>query len=156
MDIEDKKHFSHQTSVSRKLVDLIEQNAAELTNCWLAEVRQQDSMPTYHSFDKVELYERAYRVFSQLGKWISRETTKEEIARIYKALGAERRQEGFALSEVIRALILIRRNLWRKVMDEGLLDTSYDLYQALELNNRVTLFFDRAIFYTAVGYEENA
>jgi hypothetical protein len=155
MDIEDKKDFSHHPSVSRKLVDLIERNAAELTNCWLAEVRQQAGMPTYHSFDNVELYERAYRVFSQLEKWISRETTKEEIARIYKALGAERREEGFALSEVIRALILIRRNLWRKVMEEGLLDTSYDLYQAIELNNRVTLFFDRAIFYTVVGYEEN-
>ncbi len=154
MDINNKKNFSRQTSVSRKLVDLIERNAAELTNGWLAEVRQQPGMPTYHRFDTVELYERAYRVFSQLGKWISRETTKEDVAQIYKALGAERRQEGFALSEVIRALILIRRNLWRKVMDEGLLDTSYDLYQAIELNNRVTLFFDRAIFYTAVGYEE--
>jgi hypothetical protein len=155
MDIEDKKDFSHHPSVSRKLVDLIERNAAELTNCWLDEVREQAAMPTYHSYDNVELYERAYRVFSQLGKWISRETTKEEIAQIYKALGAERRKEGFALSEVIRALILIRRNLWRKVMEEGLLDTSYDLYQAIELNDRVTLFFDRAIFYTAVGYEEN-
>jgi hypothetical protein len=155
MDIEDKKNLSHHPSVSRKLVDLIERNAAELTKCWLAEVREQAHMPTYHGFDNVELYERAYRVFSQLGKWISRETTKEEIARIYKALGAERRIEGFALSEVIRALILIRRNLWRKVMEEGLLDTSYDLYQAIELNNRVTLFFDRAIFYTVVGYEEN-
>ncbi len=38
-------------------------------------------------------------------------------------------------------------------MDEGLLDTTYDLYQAIELNDRVTLFFDRAIFFTAVGYE---
>ena len=67
--------------------------------------------------------------------------------------GAQRRKEGFALSEVIQALFLIRRTLWRKIMDEGLLDTTYDLYQAIELNDRVTLFFDRAIFFTAVGYE---
>jgi len=39
-------------------------------------------------------------------------------------------------------------------MEEGLLDTPYDLYQAIELNNRVSLFFDRAIFYTACGYEK--
>jgi hypothetical protein len=27
------------------------------------------------------------------------------------------------------------------------------MYKALELNNRVILFFDRAIHYTAMGYE---
>ena len=154
MDVEQKKGSGSGTSVSRKLVDLIEKNAEALTKRWLADVRQEASLTTYHSYDDIKLSERAYRVFSQLGKWISRETTREDVARDYLALGAQRREEGFALSEIIRALILIRRNLWRKVMDEGLLDTSYELYQAIELNNRVTLFFDRAIFYTALGYEK--
>jgi hypothetical protein len=140
--------------VSQKLVNLIERNAADLTNSWLADIRRDANTLTYRRFDEVALYERAFRVFSHLGKWISHETSKEEVAREYKALGAERRREGFALSEVIQALILIRRNLWRKIMEEGLLDTPYDLYQAIELNNRVALFFDRAIFYTACGYEQ--
>jgi hypothetical protein len=39
-------------------------------------------------------------------------------------------------------------------MTEGFLDTALDMYKALELNNRVILFFDRAILYTAVGYEK--
>jgi len=140
--------------IFQKLVDLIERNAAELTNNWLADVRREMSLTTYQKFDNIELYNRAFRVYSQLGRWISRETTKEDIARDYMALGAERRKEGFALSEVIHALILIRRNLWKKILGEGILDTTLDLYQAIELNNRVTLFFDRAIYYTAVGYEK--
>ncbi|MDH7511875.1 MAG: RsbRD N-terminal domain-containing protein [Clostridiales bacterium] len=140
--------------VSQKLVELIERNAAELANNWLADIRKEFSLASYHRFDNVELYNRAYRVYSQLGKWISRETTKEDIARDYMALGAERRKEGFSLSEIIQALILIRRNLWKKILEEGLLDTTLDLYQAIELNNRVTLFFDRAIYYTALGFEE--
>ncbi len=154
MDSKDRSRFPYQTEVSQKLVDLIEQSATELTNAWLEDVRKEVRLPTYHRLDNVELYQRAFRVFSQLGKWISRETTKEEIARDYMALGAERRKEGFALAEIIRAIILIRRNLWKKVMMEGLLDTTLDLYQAIEMNNRVTLFFDRAIYYTAVGYEK--
>jgi hypothetical protein len=157
MDIEGKGiHPAHQTSVLPRLVDLIERNAAELTNNWLAQIRHDTSLPTYHRFDSDELYTRAFRVYSQLGKWISRETSKEDIARDYIALGAQRRREGFSLSEVIQALFLIRRTLWRKIMDEGLLDTTYELYQAIELNDRVTLFFDRAIFFTAVGYERSA
>lgn len=142
--------------IFQKLVDLIERNATELTNGWLIDVRRELSLPTYRNFDNIELYNRAYRVYSQLGRWISQETTKEDIARDYMALGAERRKEGFALSEVIQALILIRRNLWKKILEEGVLDTTLDLYQAIELNNRVTLFFDRAIYFTAVGYEKPA
>jgi len=154
MSIEGKKASLHLTSVSQKLVDLIERNAADLTNSWLADIRKDPNTLTYRRFDREAIYERAFRVFSQLGKWVSHETSKEEVARDYRALGEQRRREGFALSEVIQALILIRRNLWRKVMEEGLLDSTYDLYQAIELNNRVALFFDRAIFFTACGYEK--
>ena len=154
MSPEGKKVSIHLTPVSKKLVDLIERNAAELTNAWLADIRKDPNTLTYRHFDPEAAYTRAFRVYSHLGKWISQETSKEEVARDYLELGAERCREGFALSEVIQALILIRRNLWRKVMEEGLLDTPYDLYQAIELNNRVSLFFDRAIFYTACGYEK--
>jgi hypothetical protein len=66
----------------------------------------------------------------------------------------QRGEEGFSLSEVIHALILVRRHLWLKVLGEGLLDTILDLYQSIELNNRVTLFFDRAIYFITVGYQK--
>ncbi|MDH4271550.1 MAG: RsbRD N-terminal domain-containing protein [Candidatus Aminicenantes bacterium] len=153
--METKKDAFRLTSVSRKLIDLIEKNADELTGNWLSEIRKDSSLTTYHSFDNAMLYDRAYRVYSQLGKWVSYETTKEQIAADYVALGAERRKEGFSLSEVIRAIILIRRILWRKIMEEGFLDTAFDLYQAIELNHRVTLFFDRAIYSTVCGYEKS-
>jgi hypothetical protein len=154
--LEDKKKddLPALTKVSEKLVDLIERHADELTKNWLQDVCKDEFTPTYHNFDKPKLYERAFEVYSQLGKWISQETTKEEIAQHYIGLGAERREEGFALSEVIHGLILVRRHLWRKILGEGLLDTMLDLYQAIELNNRVLLFFDRAIFYTTIGYEK--
>ncbi|TFG91783.1 MAG: hypothetical protein E4H15_05165 [Syntrophobacterales bacterium] len=69
-------------------------------------------------------------------------------------MGAQRRKEGFALSEVIQALITTRRYLWLKVLSDGLLDTALDLHKGLDLNNRVVLFFDRAIYFTAKGYEK--
>lgn len=140
--------------ISQKLVELIEHNADSLTKRWLADVQKHPETPTYHKFDPDELYQRSYTVYSQLGKWISQETTKEDIAKYYIALGQQRRKEGFALSEVIQALIITRRHLWLKVLSEGFLDTALELYRAMELNNRVILFFDRAIFYTSVGYEK--
>lgn len=140
--------------ISQSLVNLIERNADSLTREWLADVQEHPDTPTYHTFAPDELYRRCFKVYSQLEKWLSHETPKEEIADNYMQLGKKRHQEGFALSEVIQALILIRRRLWLKILSEGLLDSALEYSRALELNNRVILFFDRAIFYTALGYEK--
>ena len=139
--------------MSDKLVELIEKNAKQLSINWRSDVRKHPYTPTYHKYNEEELYNRAFDVYSRLSKWISRETSKEEIYKHYFALGLQRRKEGFALSEVIQALIITRRHIWLKVTSEGFLDTALDMYKALELNNRVILFFDRAIHYTALGYE---
>ena len=135
------------------LVDLIERHADELSKNLISDLQQHVTTPTYHSYDEKELYNRAINVYGNLGKWISRETTKEDIARYYQALGAQRKKEGFVLSEVIQALIIAKRHIWLKVQSEGFLDTIMDLYKAMELSNRVVLFFDRATYYTTVGYE---
>jgi hypothetical protein len=151
--LESSKYFAHFT-VSRKLVDLIESHANELTIRCINNLKEHPSTQTYHTYDENKLYKRVFRVYSQLGKWISRETSKEEIAIHYEALGAQRKREGFKLSEVIQALIILRRHLWLKVLAEGFIDNVLELNQALALNNRVILFFDRAIHYAIKGYEE--
>jgi hypothetical protein len=153
MEYEEKHKSFFQTPVSQKLVHLIEKDAGELTNNWLRDIKQDSILPTYKSYDEKELYQRAFRVYSQLGRWISHETTRDEIKLYWTALGKQRREEGFALSEIIHSLATVRKHLWQKVQSEGLLDTALDLYQAIELYNRVMLFFDRAIYYAALGYE---
>jgi hypothetical protein len=143
-----------ETTASRRLVDLIERNADELTTSYVADIRRDPRMPSYQGFDQKEIYKRAFRVYSQLGKWVSHETTKEEVRSYWTALGRQRRREGFPFSEIVLSLCHIRRLLWSKIQDAGLLDTALDLYQALDLQHRVLVFFDRAIYHAAVGYEE--
>ena len=145
-----------ETDASRKLVDLIERSADELTTSYVEDIRRDPRMPSYQGFDQREIYKRAFRVYSQLGKWISRETTKEDVRSYWTALGRQRRREGFPFSEIVLSLCHIRRLLWAKIQAAGLLDTALDLYQAMDLQHRVLLFFDRAIYYAAVGYEEQS
>jgi len=140
--------------ISQNLVDLIERHADELANRWLHLVREHPGTPSYAKHDPQELYESAYRVYSQLGKWISRETSREDVARYYTALGARRRAQGFCCSELIQALMITRRVLWFKVLEDGLLDTVLDFNLAINLNNQVLIFFDRATYYIVRGYEE--
>jgi len=144
-----------ETAASRKLVDLIERSADELTTAYVQDIRRDPRMPSYQGFDQREIYKRAYLVYSQLGKWISRETTKEEMRNYWRALGRQRRREGFPFSEIVLSLCHIRRLLWDKVQTAGLLDTALELYQAIDLHHRVIVFFDRAVYYAALGFEEN-
>ena len=139
--------------LSQKLVDLIERNADELTRKWLENLEKHPATSTYRKLDQKKLYDYTFDIYREVGKWISKETTKEDIARYYIPLGRFRRKEGIPLSEVVQALIIMRRLIWIKVLEEGALDTALDLHQAMNLNNRVVVFFDRAIYYTIKGYE---
>jgi hypothetical protein len=140
--------------ISQSLVELIEKNSEKLTQQWLADVRQNAHTPFYHTFNEDYLYERALDMYKRLGHWLSIETLKEETARFYRKYGHERYRESVPLPELIYSFILFRRHLWLYILHVGFLDSAYELHRALELNNRVILFFDRALYNIAMGYEE--
>ena len=141
--------------VSKKLVRLIERNAEDLSNKWVDQITHREDAPTYANYDRQQLYKRAFSVYGQLGKWLSKDTRKSDIKRQYVALGKRRRKEGFAVSEVVQALTITRRILWFKVQSDGFLDTALDMKAAINLNNQVLTFFDRAIFFVCKGFEKN-
>ena len=136
-----------------RLITLIEQSADELTKKWMGIVRNHPDMPTYRNYDEDKLYERAFSVYSQVGKWLSDETTKEEIQDIYLTLGKQRREEGFKLSELLLAMVITRRVLWIMLPKGDLLEDVSSLYDGLDVTNHTILFFDRAMVYAAQGYE---
>jgi hypothetical protein len=136
-----------------RLIRIIETSADELTHKWLGDVQRSAKTTTYRKFNEKDLYKRGFLVLSHLGKWIAEEADREESRIFWIQLGRERQKEGFAISEIIMAISLLRRNLWQKIETEGLMDTAYDFFQAMQLHNRVTHFFDRAVYYTACGYE---
>jgi len=140
--------------MSQRLIELIEKSADEISRRWLEDVIAQPELVSYRAYDKDSLFRSCHALVSHLGEWVSRSTSKEEIEKRYSSLGAQRYREGFQLSELAQALILTRRRIWLKVLDAGLLDNILDMHTALELNNRVILFFDRALFAAARGYEK--
>ena len=127
--------------------------ANELATNWMKIVRNHQMTRSYQAFDLEKARDRALTVFTQLSRWLLGDFTKGDIESTFTALGAMRRREGFALAEVIRALTVTRRVLWFKVQAEGLVNKGLGPQPALELNNRVLLFFDRAMYFTAVGFE---
>ena len=141
------------SAVSKKLVRLIETSAEEMSRSYTREIQAMVEAPSYRTLDQREVHDRGHRVFSQIGRWISNEITEKDMENYWTALGKQRRPEGFSMSEIMIAICMIRRDVWQKIRNEGLLDTAEDLYEAMELYGRIVNFFERAQYFTVRGYE---
>jgi hypothetical protein len=54
---------------------------------------------------------------------------------------------------VLSTLSLIKKHLWEFALSQGMWQKTIDIYMTLELNRRIVIFFDKAVFYTTQGYE---
>jgi len=75
------------------------------------------------------------------------------MKKYYRNLGAMRKKEGYALSELISALSLIRKYIWEFALAQGMWNKTIDIYRTLELERRMMLFFDKASYNVCKGYE---
>ena len=66
----------------------------------------------------------------------------------------EIKAEGFNLSEVLSALSLSRKNIWEFALDQGMWNKPIDIFMAIELERRIMLFFDKAAYHIAKGFEK--
>jgi ADP-ribose pyrophosphatase YjhB (NUDIX family) len=140
--------------LSDYLVRLIEKNAEIISNRWLTDVTTGKSTPTYAGSDPDSLFSRNKIIISQLGKWLGGSYPNKEIKEFYRQLGKDRKEEGFELSEVLSALSLSRKNIWEFALSQGIWNKPIDIYMAIELERRIMLFFDKAAYHIARGYEK--
>jgi hypothetical protein len=137
--------------LERRLVALIEDHADELAKRVARKIREDPRTTGYERIDDPELISRSRRVYAHLGRWV-RAASEGLVEEEYYHLGEIRRSEGIPLSQVVTALLLIRRNLWQFVDSQGA-DSNLELRQQLDLELLVVRFFDRAILHTIRGYE---
>jgi len=140
--------------ISEKMIAMIKDNADELSKRLCKDLLSREETKSYRKLNEELVCERVFDVYSRLDSWLARDKKKGEIQEHYTKMGKKRFQEGIPLVEVVMALMLIKRHLWLFVLEKHFFDSSYEFQQALEFNNRVVLFFDRAIYFTTMGYEE--
>jgi hypothetical protein len=135
-----------------RFVRLIEENHQEITERFMNDLLKNPDTRAYANIDRNSIYESSDRVYRDLSRWITKDHPKDVIRDHYMKLGRDRLDQGVPQSQVQKALVLQKRHLWLFVMDKLYGDlTSYK--EAVDLNNRVVLFFDRATHYMLQGYE---
>jgi len=136
-----------------RFVKLVEENHQEITERFMTDLLRNPDTVSYQGLDRNSIYETSDIVYRDLSKWITRDFPKAKIQERYRKLGHDRFNQGVPFSQVQKALVLQKRHLWLYVMDKLYSDlTSYR--EAVDLNNRVVLYFDRATHFMLQGYED--
>ncbi|NOX19054.1 MAG: hypothetical protein GXO87_12340 [Chlorobi bacterium] len=137
-----------------KFTRLIEEHAEYLTRRWLDEVKMNSATKSYQKLPENVLRERVFTVYKNLGEYmLSDDSNYEKCARHYFNLGQERAKEEIPLNEVIYALILSRVLLWNYISENGFIDGALELHNALNFYQKINAFFDKALYFSSLGYE---
>jgi len=138
---------------SYRLVRLIESHADELAAGLEEKVQANLQVTHLRDISAVELRERVYEIYRHLGEWLLGKN-ELDIEHRYREIGARRARQKVPLSEVVQAIVLVKENLWDFLKSEAVMDRAIEIMGELELLQMLEMFFDRAIYYAAVGYEE--
>lgn len=140
--------------ISRRLIQLVEQNADRLTNDLIEAVRRDPRTGAYHRMSDEDLHDRAHDLFRNLGQWLSARTEFAVQTR-YEAFGRRRFQEGIPFSHVLFALTIAKTLLLEFLRDSVSGDPA-ELPLEYELGAAISQFYDKAVYHAAVGYEQAA
>jgi len=139
--------------LSDDLVALVEDRADEVAQRWVADVQSNRTTRSYRSMDGAKLLRRATLAISQLGRWLKGDAQSDELKAFYQAVAHERRGQGLRLHELLSAVALLKKHVWDSARSRGVGRRTIDMYRLLELNRRVAVFFDKATYHAARGFE---
>ncbi len=135
-----------------RLVHLIETHSPALASCLIDRVKESEATPDYKNVPQDDLRQVVYEIYRHLGDWL---LSKDELdlERRYLRIGAERARQNVPFSQVAWVIVLVKDNLWEFLKREVPQERPVEAYGELEMLQLLDRFFDRAIYYAAVGYE---
>jgi len=140
---DDQEYF-----LSNALIKIIDININDISDDWLYALKKKFPELDKHSVFLVRLFKS---VLIGIQFWLTRDTDtlgSEE----YIEIGFEIKKLKIPLPEIITALALGRKSLWKHLVQEQYMMSLIEIYSALEINNRIIFFFDKIIYHITSGY----
>ncbi len=152
--------------IAAKLVELIEIHSSQLTTDIVDDLLINERTRGFHAVRRADLEQRVFQLLHHLGNWIG-DPQSDKTRTEFSDWGRRRFDQGIPLKELIFAIIVIKQHLRRYISDNGLVEASFPrveadyvlpmhLHSLQELNTQVGRFFDEALYWLAIGYEERA
>jgi hypothetical protein len=135
-----------------RLVRLIETNSDALAASLLDKVQESELTRAYLHVPPEELKQRVYEIYRHLGEWLLGKSAFD-IEQRYEEIGTRRAHQGVPISELIWTIVQTKDNLWDFLKKQNLLERPAEIFGELEMLQLLEQFFDRAIYYAAIGHE---
>jgi hypothetical protein len=136
-----------------RLVRLIEKHSEDLGDSLTAKLLASDRTLGYRTIREDELLAATISVYGHLEAWLLTKTDSD-LERHFMEMGARRAKQGIASSQLAWALMMSKRQLWAYIYRESGVDKAFELYSELEFLEMLDSFYDRAVFFALVGYEQ--
>ena len=138
--------------ISQKLLRFVQENANRLTTDLVQALQEHPRTYGYRSISPDRLIELKSDLYVNLGSWLSARS-KFALESRYRKLGRQRYLDGIPLSHVIHALNLTKTMLLHYIRRALPADPS-ELALEHELVLAISEFFDEAIYFASMGYED--
>jgi len=138
--------------LANNLVRMIESHAEQITADVLHCLREDPELPSLKKLPEAELRSWASHIVKHLGDWLS-ETSDAQIASCYEGLGKLRFEEHVPLHESVRNFQRLKEAMIAYIRNQGIRQTTMELYAEEELEHLLGRFFDKMIYYLVRGYE---
>jgi hypothetical protein len=138
-----------------RLVELIQMHSEALAGNLLDNVRRSEFTRSFAagSVPAEELRERVCEIYRHLGEWLLAKTDVD-LEHRYRAIGVRRYHQQIPLPELVWAIVLAKQTLWEFLSWESVPERPADVFGELGLLQMMGSFFDRAIHYAVLGYED--
>lgn len=138
-----------------RLVKLIEVHSEGLAEALRERIERSDRCADYKNVPADELTQVVHEMYRNLGEWLLGKT-EADIEHRYSAIGAKRAQQNVPLSQVIWVIAEVKENLWEYLKRQDVLERPAEIFGELEMLQLLEQFFDRAMYYAALGYERSS
>ncbi|HVZ15510.1 MAG TPA: hypothetical protein VG897_00195 [Terriglobales bacterium] len=140
--------------IALKLVRLIETHHEELAHSLMRRVEESTKCAELKKrVPRQELETRVEEVYRHLSEWLLNKT-EHDLFVAYTALGKYRFEQGVPFEQFLWGIMLVKENLW-DFLERELVDVSaMNLHGEFELLRLMGQFFDKTLYYAALGYCE--
>jgi hypothetical protein len=140
--------------IALKLVRLIETHHEALAHSLMHKVEECTKCAELKKLvPRQELEMRVQEVYRHLSDWLLTKT-EHDIFRAYTALGKHRYEQGVPFEQFLWGIMLVKENLWDFLEQESIDVSAMSLHGEFELLRLMGQFFDKALYYSALGYWE--
>ena len=137
-----------------KLVHLIEKHSEELALGLTRELRNSERTADFKKIPPEELHLAAVEVYRNLEEWLL-EKKEDDVAKRWTAIAARRAAQGVRVRQLVWALVISRNHLWHFLQRQCFVQNILEVFGELEILQLLDQFYDRALYYSLLGYEES-